>query len=99
MTATVFRQSYMTHLHRSAIMPLCFHLLEFSLMVGLLHAMALWCFCLLAESYETINHYHCRYAHSYHDEVFNFTCVVRTKHYNWCKFIWECKWWYGTKNK
>jgi len=27
-------------------------------MVGLLHAVALWCFCLLAESYETTNHYH-----------------------------------------
>jgi len=27
-------------LHRSAIVPLCFHLLQFSLMVGLLHAMA-----------------------------------------------------------
>ena len=29
-------------------------------MVGLLHAMALWFFWLLAESYETINHYHYR---------------------------------------
>jgi len=28
------------YLHRSDIMPLCFHLLWFSLMVGLLHAMA-----------------------------------------------------------
>ena len=45
-------------LHWSAIVPLCFHLLKCSLIVGLLLQWLLWCFCLLAESYETINHYH-----------------------------------------
>jgi len=34
-------------LHRSAIVPLCFHLLQFSLMVGLLHAMAFMVFLLV----------------------------------------------------
>ena len=44
MTAMVFRQSYMTQLrlclHWSTVVPLCFHLLWFSLTIGLLHAMA-----------------------------------------------------------
>jgi len=37
----------------------------------------LWCFCLLAESYETINHYHCLY--------------VLTKQNAWNLFFYRCK--------
>jgi len=66
MTATVFPQSYMTQ--RPSLFTLisyCAIVFSFALIFAnglqLVYCMRwlLWCFCLLAESYETINHYHC----------------------------------------
>jgi len=68
MTTTVFRQSYMTQ------RPSLFTLINYSAIVSTwsnvrywwVYCMRwiLWCFCLLAESYETINHYDYQYKES-----------------------------------
>jgi len=64
MNATVFRQSYMTQ--RPSLFVYTDQLLCHCVFIcskvrwRLAYCMRwlLWCFCLLAESYETINHYH-----------------------------------------
>jgi len=60
MTATVFRQSYMTQ-RRSLFTLIChcvFICSNFRSWLAYCMRWLLWCFCLSAESYETKNHYH-----------------------------------------
>jgi len=79
MTATVFRQSYMTQ------RPSLFTLISYRVIVfsfALIFANGwftacdglLWCFCLLAESYETINHYHFQPRNSGKDGKIDLSC-------------------------
>jgi len=59
MTATVFRQSCMTQ-HPFLFAPISYYAIVFSFALIFANGWFTVCDCLLAESHETINHYHRR---------------------------------------